>query len=71
MKIYKVKFTEQYASAGFYFTSSMKDAKSRKENAEGVWDDDWEKEIETIEVTPTKKGIINALNRHGGHNDNG
>lgn len=71
MKIYKVKFTAHAASAGFYFTGSMKDAKARRENAEGFWDDDWKKEIESIEVTPTKRGIIDALNRHGGHNDNG
>jgi hypothetical protein len=71
MKIYKVAFKVNESSAGFYFTSSLKDAESRKKNAEGVWDDGWDKEITTIEITPTKKGIIAALNFHASHNDNG
>ena len=33
--------------------------------------DEREYEVEVIIVDPTRQGIIKALNRHGGHNDNG
>lgn len=72
MKIYKVTYrTDQEGSEGFYFTASMKDAKTNTHNAEGHDITECDKEIETIEVTATKKGIIELLNRHAGHNDNG
>lgn len=71
MKIYKVTYRYQEASEGFYYTSSLKDAKTNDRNPDNHDVTDFEKKIEIINVTPSKKGIIAALNSHSSHNDNG
>lgn len=70
MKIYKVTYRYQEASEGFYFTSSLKDA-NENVMANDCNIEHCDKEIQTISVTPTKKGIIELLNYHAVHNDNG
>ncbi len=70
MKIYKVSYRYQAASEGYYFAASLKEAKANTSvDEKGVTH--CEKEIVTIDVKPTKKGILKALNFHAAHNDNG
>lgn len=67
----------EFDPCGFSFHSSMRDAKKAmnefKKNSQSKGFDDFnpDSEIEMIEVIPTKSGIIEALNIHAGHNDNG
>lgn len=70
MKIYKVSYRHQAASEGFYFCASKKEAMSNK-RISGNHVEHCEKEIETVEIELTKKGILKALNFHASHNDNG
>jgi hypothetical protein len=66
MKIYKVSFRDNMGEhKGYEYFSSSKEAKR-------VWKEYREMaDIETIDVTPTKKGIISALNNNASHPDNG
>lgn len=70
MKIYKVfqGFTSDGNQGYSYHGSKALADKALKECEDNEIKDG---EIEIIEVTPTKAGIILALNIHGSHNDNG
>ncbi len=65
MKIYKTSYTTPSGeSAGYHFASSNR--KAAAYSVPGTI-----RETEVIEVKPTKKGILEALNTHASHNDNG
>jgi len=71
MKFYKVKlWSAVESSEGFaYFTTAREaEAKKREYEEEG---EGKEATIVTIDVMPTKQGILEALRRNGSHNDNG
>lgn len=69
MKLYKLSFTEKNDNEhkGFAFYSSQREAKKEARKVASHKDC----EIEAIVVTPTKAGILRALNRYAGHPDNG
>jgi hypothetical protein len=74
MKIFKNTYqSHQESSQGFSFHASRMLAIAAmnkfKKNSGGDFNPD--SSTEQIDVTPTKKGIISALNEHAGHNDNG
>jgi hypothetical protein len=75
VKLYQLhRIHEAGESAGYeYFSSKREAAKAASEWRKSTPgpDDDHETEIKEIEVTPTKAGILAALNRYGKHNDNG
>lgn len=80
MKIYKVSFNgDPDGQKGFEFHSSRRNAEAaarkwmKQEQTPGFTPDiaTHEGEIEVLEITPTKHGIISALNCHAGHPDNG
>ncbi|MEN6533364.1 MAG: hypothetical protein ABFD89_06855 [Bryobacteraceae bacterium] len=62
-------------SRGYSYHPSKREARKAATAAIRHTKDDSEPtdevQTEPIEVTPTKKGIISALNQHGGHPDNG
>jgi hypothetical protein len=51
-----------------WFTSKAEALKDVKEHGERDEDDEI---AEPIDITPTKAGILDALNRYAGHADNG
>lgn len=74
MRFYRVHFRFDGGSSDGYqfFTSKRESERSRSEairNAGCVEDEP--DEVEEIEVTPTKAGILEALNRLASHADNG
>lgn len=71
MRFYKVHFeSEQDSSEGFrFFTVRAEADRAVKQGLVDGYDQTWGPE--RIEVNPTKIGILNALNTHGGHPDNG
>jgi len=76
MKIYKVDYrAEGYTSRGFSFHSSKREAdqagRSAMKAAQGAEEDIASFEVELIEVQPTRRGIVETLNRHAKHPDNG
>jgi len=84
MKIYKVSyFSDQEGNYGFSYHGSMREArrKARIECSLSNWPgkndwtskESWDRrfDIDVIYITPTKKGIIEALSDHGGHAKNG
>lgn len=79
MKFYRVHFTTNGGcSAGYLFFSRKGEAgrwvtKFNRENAFDPKDPQPTEtaEMDTIEVKPTKAGILDALNRYGVHPDNG
>ena len=70
MKIYKVTYTKQGASEGFYFSASRMSAMANNYVA-GRDVTHCQKKIDVIEVAPTRKDIVRLLNHHASHNDNG
>lgn len=85
MKIYRATIRRQgYEHDGFEYFSNKADAekRQRKSNFEVTGEDDFDDEetksksfihdeVEVINVTPTKKGIIQMLNIHCSYPDNG
>lgn len=78
MKFYRLHLTyEAGTSAGYSFHSARAEAEKTGEqwvrNHRGVDDVDgatgWT--VEKIEITPTKVGILRALNLYANHADNG
>lgn len=71
MKIYKVTYrSQQEASEGFFFAPSLQKAKTNK-FVDGNDITECNKSIFVLEIKPTKKEIIQLLNFHAYHNDNG
>lgn len=70
MKIYRVSI-ESHAEGhqGYNYHPSRKEAQKDLRKSEAAGHDN--SGIEEITLTPTKAGIIAALNRFGGHADNG
>lgn len=70
MKFYRVHFTYEYGTSGGYtfFTSKRAAEKYRREC--DVREENGG-EIDEINITPTRKGILDALNRYADHPDNG
>lgn len=69
MTIYKISTRHNFDEhSGYYFYSALAEAKKEqcRQKKNGCQCD-----IEKVEVAPTKKGIISALNRHASHPDNG
>lgn len=73
MKIHKLTlYTQQDGSHGFIYSANKAFLKHlaatfRRDNkGKGP-----ETEVETLEIEPTRAGIVEALNRHGGHEQNG
>lgn len=78
MKIYRNSYqSHQESSCGFSFHSSAKEARKEmakfKKNSQSKGFDDFnpDSSTEPIDIIPTKKGIIAALNAYASHNDNG
>ena len=81
MRIYKVKYFEKFdSSAGFSFHASKKEANAmlkKYQQQEGENYDSHRSGIEHLEVSLFDNGIlsiqmvINLLNKHAGHPDNG
>lgn len=76
MKIYKVSYDgDPDGQKGFEFVASMELARKlaraweKQEKSPGIGDH--RGEIELLEISPTKRGILKALNKHGSHPDNG
>lgn len=75
MRFYQLHRThEAGVSAGYSYYASKREAQSalatwRKNSPGDVQDQTGT--IEPIEVTPTRAGILAALNRYAGHADNG
>jgi len=75
MKIYQLHRThEAGVSAGYSYFTSRRAAQQalsiwRRNSAGDV--EDQMGTIEQIEVAPGRHGIVEALNRYGGHPDNG
>lgn len=72
MKLYRVGHSVDCGnSGGFSWHSSSRSAKRDAR----TWDDDHPDEppstISVVEVEPTKRGIIRALNLYASHPDNG
>ena len=72
MRLYQVHFrAESGMSVGCeYFTSHVKAKKAVAEYLAGESDDP-SATIEAITVAPSKQGILDALNSHASHPDNG
>ena len=76
MKFYRLHLSAgSDGSAGFKFFTSMSEAQKAmrahiKDN-ELDEDDTINVEVEEIEIKPTKRGILAALNRYACHPDNG
>ena len=67
MKFYRVHFVNhaEMGSQGYeFFTSKRAAEKKAREYGPTA-------EVEEIQVTPTRAGILDALNRYGSHPDNG
>lgn len=74
MKFYRVVLrTERDSSQGFEFFTNLADAKRAQAEffRNSYPEHSPSAEIETIEIVPTKRGILAALNRYAGHPDNG
>ena len=70
MKFYRVQlFCDQYTSRGFRYFTTKKDALACKREHETEYDGNTIED--RIEIEPTKRGILKALNRFGGHPDRG
>ena len=54
-----------------YVGSSHKELDARFKALEKIWGNDAKLELERFEVKPGKQGILSALNKFGGHPDNG
>lgn len=72
MRIYKLRIAEEHGnSMGYEFFPS----KHAAEKAKRAWlsesPEDRTATVSLVEITPTKTGIIAALNRHASHPDNG
>lgn len=69
MKLYRLHGTvDSGVSAGYQFFASKKDAEKEAK----TWDAaKSQTEITEINVTPTKAGILVALNHYASHPDNG
>lgn len=67
MKFYRVHFRrEDDESEGYTFYTSKRAAEQgAREGVEG------QSEITVLNIEPTKHGILRALNKYGGHPDNG
>lgn len=78
MKLYQVHLTHSAGeSAGYEYFSNLREACIRvrtwRDDHKGIDDVDGSVNatITRIEIDPTKAGILRALNRYAGHNDNG
>ncbi len=80
MRLYKVAYLGEPGgvdtSTGFSFHGSKREAEKEARRGSDPKPLDGDKQyrsasIEPIEVQPTKRGIIRALNLHGCHPDNG
>lgn len=75
MRFYRCDYRDRGSgSHGFSFHTSRRDAeataakkRSKDDDAESISD----VEIETVDIEPTKQGILHALNAYGKHADNG
>jgi hypothetical protein len=71
MKLYRLHMTQDFGvSAGYQFFTAWETA----EKAKRKWlleTGDEGTEIDSIEVTVTGQGILDALNRYASHPDNG
>lgn len=75
MRFYRLHRTcEAGVSAGYDYFTNKRDAESAlsywRKNSPGA-DQDQQGEIDTIEIEPTRSGILAALNRYAAHADNG
>ena len=73
MKIARLHlYTNENSSQGYEFFGSMRAAKKAQTKFKRDFKaDDPAPEIDTIEVDPSRAGIIKALNTYAGHADNG
>lgn len=74
MKIYRVSLWSDSGdgSTGYSYHSSKREAeKAARENRSAKSNDSPDPDVEVIDVSPTRAGIIKVLNRYGGHPDNG
>jgi hypothetical protein len=72
MRFYQVAtFTNDGSSTGFDFYSDKRTAQRAVREATGFSGGKERGEMTEIEVTPTKAGILDALNRLASHADNG
>lgn len=72
MRFYQVaSFTIDGSSTGFDFYSDKRTAQRAVREVANYSDDRERAEMTVIEVTPTKAGILDALNRLASHADNG
>jgi len=80
MKYYRLDMHHEYGtSVGYQFFTNRREAeKAFREymSPPEKWDEEWVvsrsgTEIEVIEITPTRDGILHALNLYASHADNG
>ena len=76
MRIYQNSYHCSDGHKGYTYHASLRDAKRQARESKERTKDEGAGAIDdvtttAIGVTPTKRGIISALNLHAGHNDNG
>jgi len=70
MIFYRVHYKDSFAESQgyeFFTTKSKAESAQKKANKENGQNE----EIEKVEIRPTKKGVLAALNRWASHPDNG
>jgi hypothetical protein len=72
MRLYKVHFMEDSGtSEGFEYFASQVKAKKEAATYRAGEGNDLSTTIEVITVAPSKQGILDALNSHASHAENG
>jgi hypothetical protein len=77
MKLYKTSYTINDGHQGYMYFGSKKEVNQWKREIKELLENEGEESafssivIEQITVQTSKRGILKALNFHGGHNDNG
>tara|TARA_B110000495_G_C22355127_1_gene233142 strand:- start:204 stop:425 length:222 start_codon:yes stop_codon:yes gene_type:complete len=73
MKIYKNNYTDEYgeSTGKEYFASKREARKAFREYSSGAYYGNDSQRAVPIEFRLTKKGVIEAMNNHGAHAENG
>jgi len=75
MKVYRVAYySNQHSSMGFSYHTNKLQAQKSLNAFKKVWKDDYDEDRSGIQVENfpiTAKGMIEALEQFGSHNDNG
>lgn len=72
MIIYKFTiFDNNLESEGFKYFSSKTEAERALREHNKAYEDETDSTVEPIEFSLTKKDVLDLLNKHASHNDNG